>query len=326
MISSIRIKRLSRHILTSFGVGGQSGKSTLAMMLAGYLIESPSAHSIAILDMASPGVGLYESFCKLYGLGESYTGSGNIDGERYILLPGTEDTLIRNLIIVDVRPEGLDSWEQQTEKICRIEEGLIVGKDFHITHVIAETNLPPNRDDMPRLIEQFREGSSVLWTAWLRSSLQEKELAENLGEIKEHYDTFNWETMHNPHLDAEKRDDDQDYEAMKSLHQRIVGGNPLNRTPVDIIALCERARVAADKKLQNNDYWSFVYEPYQDDNIPRDLLPVYRRSVRYNEVAQNRFAGLPFISEPKQLSKVLDSQADNLFSEVFAPYFNYRGY
>jgi hypothetical protein len=305
------------HIITSSAAGGQSGKSSLAMMLAAYLSVSPQAHTVLVLDIVSPRIGIYECFQKLFNVERTFSA----ENSPVLKAPRIDDKSTRNLLVVRVAKQDVRTWQGQVKSIQKIQDNLI-NRGYNITHVITETNLQPDDQGTPVLFTELDYSSLAFWTVWLKSSIAYKNLYEDLAEMQDDYDErpLQWYFVHNPYQDVIERDGEGDYAAMKLCYDMHP---PLSFAKNNaFISLADHASNADNGGLTGDEYWNLVYSDYLNKNTrPANLLPVFRRSERFLDVMQQRFASLSAIHDPKELADLLDNNSNKIYSRIFSPFF-----
>lgn len=306
------------HILSSVGVGGQTGKSTTGLMLSAFLSVSAEAHTVAFLDAAAPRIGAYDCFRNIFGVTHVW---GHTEGCRIIKAPHLDGSQ-RNLLIVRVSRQ-IKTWQDQTRLIQAIQDDLI-DRPFKLTHIITETNLQPDDEYMPSLFTDLEYGFMTFWAIWKREAISSVEIAQDIAALQDDYPNIRLQFVHNPCDETRGRTKDSDYEAMKLCYE---AKNGLHQKGFDVVMISERAREAEEKGLLGNDFWKFVYAPYlgEDHNRPSDLLPIYRRSEALMDIMPGKFVSITPIKDPQKLPTLLNDNSDGLYTNIYAPQFSHIG-
>lgn len=306
------------HVITSAAVGGQSGKSALALMLTAYLNTIPQSHTVAVIDIASPRIGIYDCFANIFNI--SNEPFGYVNGSPFLKAPKLDERSSRNLIVVQVPKQNITTWSGQVSAIDTIHMDL-VNRGFNVSHIIVETNLQPDADGVPLVFQDLKYSFMAFWTVWLPVAMASSSLYEFLDEIQV-YETpdkpVQWHYVHNPHLQVIGRDENGVFPTMESCYGLSPSTYPMRNS--DFLPLATRTR---NSQSQGDEFWQDIYGEYIDKKVrPLNLLPVFHRSEALMRVMERQFRNVPEkLEDPQDLWNLLDDYSDSMYSRVFSKYF-----
>jgi len=321
------LKRLPRHYIVTNNIGGQIGKSTLVLMLSGFLSASPDASTIVIIDAAAPEISIFESFQNIFGVTDSDISKNRfIDGSPCLRAPKVDETSSRNLLVVKPQRDQIITWNMLVDKIMRVQEATLQ-LGYNVTHIITETNLQPTdlSADMVFAVAEYQ--ALNYWTLWNRESMSSRDTYENLKFYEEQYDDrqIQFHFMHNPYQEMQGWTQENILPAVQQCY--AANGQPTSIRGVShFLALCDHAQKAKSKGFEGNEFWGEVYKDYIGENKsqprPANLLPLFYKSPTHNKYMPNKFASIENpLQDVAQLGSLVDKYSGGLYSLVFKPHF-----
>lgn len=314
------------HIVTTYGKGGNSTKSTLILMLSTYLWES--SQTILIIDLTTTpqvgktdGTNLYSCFGNLFGIHQPFD---SVEGCDYLRVPVSSNQR-KSMLIVRGGGAERNDWESQTGLVEAIKRKF--SREYEISHLILETNLQLNAPGVELMFDRTIWSYETLWiwTTWLRDVLHNQDLYSKINALQvSSAEGIKLGFVHSPYLDKFPKSDQRysDMPAIKGCYELAHLGD------TDVAQLertigCRAQEATEGVLFEGDEYWQFVYQDFFEQNSrPRNLLPVYRRSETFYTVMTSQFRGIPGpIQHPDNMKKMLDDNSDRLYTDIYHPFF-----
>ncbi|MDX2163019.1 MAG: hypothetical protein SF162_17010 [bacterium] len=305
------------HLITSILVGGQTGKSTLSLMLAAHLAR-PRTAPIMLVD-ASWDAPMYQNVRAIF----SASVQKRIGGQDVIQVGDDADRLIA------VKPSGKSNSPIDPANVAAMINKVrgSLNTDDDRLHIICETNLPSTVNMAIDFLAQVRGGEGreadnrlIVWTTWNTTALVDGGVYRTLGGLEPNVENADFVYVHNPYSTDAGAMASEESPAMRNCYDLP----PIDKIdPRDLWHACGRHASAASNSGMPSyqEIWAAAYEEFNNQGErPVNVLPVYRESRKWRDLMLGRFNGFS-LDHPSLLADGIDHECRQFFSRVFAPYF-----
>lgn len=332
------------HVITSYGKGGNGGKSTLALMLLAYLCSQGHQGTVVVIDATDApandkndeetrGTNVYSCIYNIFNPQSAPNiTTYPINGCSALRVPfnnTSNDALIA--ISTAAKDANNISWPELLDLVKATIQYL--QRNHKISHVILETNRNLGAGDAVILSDlSTLRGFARMWqwVVWAREALHDPNLYQKLQGFQAALGLNCFLIiMHNPWGDP-RPNNGQDMPAIQDCYGRAGSIGPDDASFIQIMSdtVLLRAQEASQphQNLIGNDYWAYVYQDFRnrDTGRPSRLLPVYRRGNTFYDYMSKQFLNLRHEHGPRYaeyMTKVLELYTDGMYSEIFSKYF-----
>ena len=322
---------INHHVVMTTRAGGRTGKTTHSLMLTSYLESLGGRGATLVIDFARWS-NLFDQLANLFGkTGNEYP---QIQSCEFFITPGGKVMVLRPNHDDGKAP---DTWPSYVSRCFGLINQITKEKKLRITDVITETNLQFDLDEV-RLLHQLDYSRLWIWLSSLRDSISEEDYYKSVeGQAQEWMRTDkkpNWGHIHNPYSEMRGRDGSGIMPSIKScfdlLHkqEKIDERSSIIYSAEDLWELIGEPassgyRQTTSSESADDEFWKFAYHRILNEELPlpRNLLPVFKRSDLLQELMARRFTGVEPVTQQGKLHAKIDELADKIFSEVYKPFF-----
>ena len=309
------------HLVTSVFVGGQTGKSTHALMLMAYLCRpNISSKVVALVDLSDNAV-MYGNLRNLFGRPHE----GRIIGHPSFICRDENQSAGHRLFVI--KPNRyLEGRQEILEFFNTVRSAIADYPDIeHLDHIICETNLPSDALTSTGFLDDFKGGRQssanlYLWTTWIALSMTDKRQYDSYYTLMHGGDRNRIFYVHNPFPSNVGCPDGDISESMLECH-RLALDRDYNA--LEMWSQCGFLVSTTKPDDVNEKLWEKAYSEFRGlQKRPENLLPVFMRSKLWQQANLSHFQlNSEAVSSPYDLCRHFNNISNKIYSLVFESYF-----